>query len=604
MSTAAKAARRALVWLGIILVVGYGALAAGVLTNQTTLAPGLALDLEGGVQLTLQATTTDGSEVTQDDLNQAVAIIRNRVNASGVSEAEISTQGSNVIVVSLPGTPSAATIDMVRQSAQLQFRPVLEIDDPSPVTSASASATPSASASSDTSASASASPSASASADGASSAATAEAATAATPTASASASASPSASASASASTDTSSSDPSVGTASDLAWITDDLRAQADALDCTDAANLGGADLGDPDAGHVACLSDGSAKIIMGPVELTGSDVASATSGPRFNTTGSLTGDYEVVLNFTSEGTQIFDEISQRLIQLSAPQNQFGILLDGVVISDPTMNERISGGTASITGSFTQAEAEQLANQLQFGALPLTLELQSNDTIPPTLGSDQLQAGLIAGLIGLILVVIYSVFQYRMLGLVTVGSLLLAGVMTFMAIDLLYWMINYRLSLAGVAGLIVAIGVTADSFIVYFERVRDELREGKSLPAAIDRGWKRAKRTILASDAINLLAAVVLYLLAVGSVRGFAFTLGLTTVIDIVIVFLFTHPMLVLLSRTKFFGEGHPWSGLDPRQLGRDTLYKGRGRVRTPQGDTQTQTLAERKAAAAKGGEN
>ncbi|MDN4472771.1 protein translocase subunit SecD [Demequina zhanjiangensis] len=599
MSTAVKAARRALIWLGIILVAGYGALAAGVLTNQTTLAPGLALDLAGGVQLTLQATTTDGSEVTEDDLEQAVEIIRKRVDASGVAEAEISTQGSSVIVVSLPGDPSDETIDLVRQSAQLQFRPVLEINNPGPIATTDTTTDPTAepSASADPGVSASASPSASADA-AAEDASAAESANAASPSASASASAS----AEPDTTTDPATSDdPAAGTASDLSWITDDLRAQADALNCVDPANyLGGVALGDPDTGHAACAFDGTLKFLLGPVELTGSEVDSATSGPEFNSTGGLTGRYEVVINFTSTGADVFDEISQRLIQLPSPQNQFAIMLDGVVISYPVMQSRISDGTASITGDFTQAEAQQLANQLQFGALPLQLELQSQDVVPATLGQDQLQAGLIAGLIGLILVVIYSVFQYRVLGLVTVGSLFLAGIMTFLAIDLLYWMIGYRLSLAGVAGLIVAIGVTADSFIVYFERVRDELREGKSLQAAIDRGWKRAKRTILASDAINILAAVVLYLLAVGSVRGFAFTLGLTTVIDIIIVFLFTHPILVLLSRTKFFGEGHPWSGLDPRQLGRDTLYKGRGRVATP----KTQTLAERKAAAAKGEEN
>lgn len=592
MSTAAKAARRALMWLGIILVVGYGALAAGVLTNQTTLAPGLALDLAGGRQLTLQATTTDGSEVTESDLAQAVEIIRKRVDASGVSEAEISTQGSNVIVVSLPGNPSDETIDLVRQSAQLQFRPVLEIDSPYPVTATDPSATPSPSASTE--------PTAEEATD---EAAAADEATEASPT--------PEPTATASAGADEGSADetadestgegPSDASgdvdASSLTWITDDLRAYGDALDCTDPANLGGVDLGDPEAGHVACSADGLAKIYMGPVELTGSDVETATSGPELGPTGNLTGGYQVVMDFTDEGAVVFDEISQRLITLPSPQNQFAIMLDGVIISYPVMNQRISGGTAQITGDFTSEEAATLANQLKFGALPLQLEVQSNDLVPATLGQDQLEKGLWAGLVGLILVVIYSIFQYRALGLVTVGSLFLAGLMTFLAIDLLYWAIGYRLSLAGVAGLIVAIGVTADSFIVYFERVRDELREGRSLQSSIDHAWKRARRTILASDAINLLAAVVLYVLAVGSVRGFAFTLGLTTVIDVIIVFLFTHPTLVLLSRTKFFGEGHPWSGLDPRQLGRDTIYKGRGRFVA----STAPTLAERKAAAAKG---
>jgi len=191
--------------------------------------------------------------------------------------------------------------------------------------------------------------------------------------------------------------------------------------------------------------------------------------------------------------------------------------------------------------------------------------------------------GLIAGLIGLLLVVIYSLFQYRALGFVTVASLVVAGVITYLAITLLGWAQNYRLSLAGVAGLIVAIGQTADSFIVYFERIRDELRDGRGLVAAVENGWRRAKRTILASKAVNLLAAVVLYFVAVGNVRGFAFTLGLTALADLLVVFLFTHPTLQLLAKTKFFGEGHRFSGLDPRNLGAVPLYRGAGRVRTPE---------------------
>ena len=257
---------------------------------------------------------------------------------------------------------------------------------------------------------------------------------------------------------------------------------------------------------------------------------------------------------------------------------------------------------------------EELANQLKFGAIPLDLTLQTKNTVSPSLGAEQLQKGLIAGAIGLLLVVIYTIFQYRALAAVTIGSLAIAGVIVYGMIALLSWGIGYRLSLAGVAGLIIAIGITADSFIVYFERVKDELREGRSLQASIDHAWKRARRTILASDAVSFLAAVVLYMLAIGSVRGFAFTLGLTTLVDVLVVILFTHPVLVLLSRTKFFGEGHRFSGLDPRQLGRSAMYKGRGRavgassdapsapgVPGEPGEASGLTLAERKAAAAKG---
>ena len=260
------------------------------------------------------------------------------------------------------------------------------------------------------------------------------------------------------------------------------------------------------------------------------------------------------------------------------------MVLDGLVISAPSLKPGviISDGKAVISGNFTRESAASLANQLNFGSLPISFTVQSEEQISATLGSEQLRMGLIAGLIGLILVVVYSMFQYRALGLVTVSSLVVSATMTYAIITLLSWLYGYRLSLPGVAGLIVAIGITADSFIVYFERIRDELREGRVLVAAVERGWDRARRTILASDTVNLLAAVVLYLLAVGGVKGFAFTLGLTTLLDILVVFMFTHPVLELLSKTKFFGEGHVLSGLDPRRLGVPSVrYAGRGRVVT-----------------------
>lgn len=572
-------ARRALVWLGAIVVGIYGVLTVGVLTGGAAFAPSLALDLAGGRQIILTPTLVEGAEqeITQADLDQAVEIIRKRIDSSGVSEAEISTQGSN-IVVSLPGNPDEATVDLVRQSAQLQFRPVLYVGAPEPVVAASP--TPSASASASPDASATPAPSAEASIvpeDGASPSAS--------PTPEASPSAEPSASPSA---------EPDAGTSpSDLSWITTDVQDKYDALDCTKDENLSGVTPGDPATGDVACDQDGVAKYIMGPVEMDGTDVATATSGPETTSQGTLTGRYEVRLELTSEGGKTFAETTGRIKDLESPRDQFAMVLDGVVISAPAVSTTITGGQASITGNFTQESAQQLANQLKFGALPMTLTVQSEEQISATLGQEQLEKGLIAGGIGLILVVVYSLIQYRALGLVTVGSLVIAGGVTYGLISLLSWTIGYRLSLAGVAGLIVAIGVTADSFIVYFERVRDELREGRTLQAAIDHGWVRARRTIIASDAINLLAAGVLYVLAVGGVRGFAFTLGLTTLVDILVVFMFTHPVLMLLAKTKFFARGHKWSGLDPRQLGRDTVYKGRGRVVR----SNELTLAERKAA-------
>jgi len=276
------------------------------------------------------------------------------------------------------------------------------------------------------------------------------------------------------------------------------------------------------------------------------------------------------------------------------------------------MNGIITNGQAQISGSFNQESAQSLAtslrygslpisfdkdpsvetigpslagDQLKFGALPMSFTLQTQDDISPTLGSEQLKLGLLAGLIGMLLVIVYSLLQYRLLGLVTVASLVIAAVLTYGVLTFLGWAYNFRLTMAGVTGVIVAIGVTADSFIVYFERIRDEVREGRPLRAAVDTGWRRARRTILAADGVNFLAAFVLYLLASSNVRGFAFTLGLTTLIDLLVVVLFTHPVVALLSSTKFFGGGHRWSGLDPQRLGAKAnraRYAGRGRVAMP----------------------
>lgn len=600
MSKVTKGARKSLIWLAAILVAIYALLAVGVATGKTTLTPGLALDLAGGRQIILTPVLDEGSEqeIEQTDLDQAVSIIRQRVDASGVAEAEITTQGDN-IVIGLPGNPDDATIDLVSQAAQLQFRSVLIVGDPSPVADPSAEPSPQPSASEDAAQLEGVEPTPTPS-PSASSVANVVTDAQPEPTASASAEATAEPTPSPAPSAPTPDRETTDGSSFD--WLTSAAMEDYNALDCLDPENYAGRSMGNPDTAYSACALDptGPAKIAMGPVEVTGDDLETASSGPRQNQAGSFTGDYEVRLTFNNAGAAKFDEVTTRLVDLESPRNQFAIVLDGTVISHPQVTVRISNGEASISGGFTQEQAEQLANQLRFGALPLSLEVQSNQQISATLGADQLQKGLIAGAIGLLLVAIYSLFQYRALGLVTIASLVIAGGITFGVISLLSWGLDFRLSIAGIAGVIVSIGITADSFIVYFERIRDELREGRSLASAVDHAWSRARRTILVSDAISLLAAVVLYILAVGGVRGFAFTLGLVTVIDVLVVFLFTHPIMVLLARTKFFGEGHPLSGLDPRQLGRETLYKGRGRVRSTPGAASSDglTLAERKAAA------
>jgi preprotein translocase subunit SecD len=554
--TPRQKARRALVGLVVVILAVFALNMVGVLTASgkdfgtklTTLVPKLGLDLEGGTQIVLQAKQNNGSNATADQLNQSVSIIRQRVAAGGNPDAQISTSAPSNIVVSLPGTPSQATIDSVRSSARMDFRPVLLTGAaPTSSTGKQGAYTPPASLA------------------------------------------------------DTPSAKPSNG--SDLAQITPKQQDLYDNYRCgQDEKNR----TAPQDQTMVTCDVTGTSKYLLGPVEVQGTHISNATSGLATTSQGATTGQWVVDLVFDGKGTTEFAGISQRLIGLTGAQNQFAIILDGKVIEAPTINSAITNGKAEISGTFTQDTAKALADQLKFGALPVDFSVQTQQTISATLGSTQLLAGLIAGLIGLVLVVGYSLFQYRLLGLVTVGSLAVAAVLTYLVVDFLSWREGYRLSLAGVAGLIVSVGITADSFIVYFERVRDELREGKALEGAVEAGWRRARRTILASDAVNLLAAVVLYLLAVGDVRGFALTLGIATVIDVIIVTLFTHPLLQLLSHIPFFAEGHTLSGLDPRALG--AVYRGRGRTREPvvasgavlrsRSEAQRrQTIAERKAA-------
>lgn len=527
---------RTLVTLGAILVALVGALLAGVQWADASWTPKLALDLEGGTQLILEPVADDASQVTDETIAQAIDIIRQRVDASGVSEAEITRQGGSNIVVSLPGNPSEETLDLVRQSAQMSFRPVIAAAAPGVVE----------------------------------------------PTAAAEGLGEP-------------------ADASDTAWLTQDVLDAFAALDCTAEENLtGGASAsGGADAAVVACDQNGAVKYVLGPVEVPGSDIDSAASGLRQLQSGAVSNEWIVTLDFNAAGTTSFREVTTRLQPLEAPRNQFAMVLDGLVISAPTVNDVITNGSAEISGSFTRESAATLARQLNFGALPLTFDVRSEQRISATLGSEQLERGLLAGLVGLVLVAIYSLVQYRALGGVTILSLVVAAAGTYLLIALLSWTQGYRLSLPGVAGIIVAIGITADSFIVYFERVRDELRDGRTLAAAVEQGWRRARRTIIASDAVNFLAAVVLYFLAVGGVRGFAFTLGLTTIVDLVVVMLFTHPVLTLLARTTFFADGHRFSGLDPEQLGARSRYVGRGRVVAP-GERADGTSVEEPAAEAR----
>jgi preprotein translocase subunit SecD len=563
-STPARKAWRSLIWLLVIIAVLAGIQGAGVLFGQWGWAPKLALDLEGGTQIILSPVLAEGQEVTQEQLNQAVGIIRQRVDAAGIAESEVRTEGFDKIVVLIPGEPDQATLDRIQASAKLEFRAVLlagepstqEVDDgegggdgegespgptdtPTPTDSATPEPTPTAS--------------------------------------------------------------PTDG--SDPNWITAELQAEYDAFDCA-SLSTAETNVAPPDEPLITCEDDSSVKYLLGPVEVAGETITNASSGAEQGSNGVTTGGFVVNIVFNAEGTEQFAAVTTRLVALQGVRNQFGIVLDGRVISAPRTIAAITNGKPQITGDFTQEEAKALADQLRYGALPIGFEVESRDTISATLGASQLSSGLLAGAVGLVLVVIYSFFQYRALASVTIASLIVAAVIIYLVISIMSWRWGYRLSLAGIAGLIVAIGFTVDSFIVYFERIRDELRDGRGLVGAVEAGWKRALRTIYAAKGVTLLSAIVLIILAVGSVRGFAITLGVTVIIDVLVVVLFTHPMMQLIATTRFFSGGHPLSGLDPKALG--AVYRGRAEFRlstearragAEREAGRRQTIAERKAA-------
>lgn len=566
-SNTVKSARKSLIWLFVILFGLAGLIGFGSTTDENaSFTPKLALDLQGGTQIILSPLLLDGQQVTTEQLDQAVSIIRQRVDASGVSESQVTTQGDTNIIVSIPGVPDENTLALIKASAKLEFRAVL-------VTSA-----------------------------GTPTSAVDETGSEGTET-----EASPSPTPEETPASDEASADPV--DASDLNWITPEIQEEFDELDCTTAFREPG-QIDDPTVPLVTCDRNGFSKFILGPVEIDGADISDASNGTVQSSTGASTNTWAVNLDFNDVGSAAFSTVTQRLFPLEQPRNQFAITLDGFVITAPTTQAVITNGSAQITGSFDKDTSKVLADQLKYGSLPIGFEVQSQENISATLGQDQLTSGLLAGLIGLILVVIYSAFQYRGLAIVTVGSLLVAAVLVYLLIAFLSWRQGYRLSMAGVAGLIVSIGVTVDSFIVYFERVRDEIREGRNLEVAVENAWRRSIRTILASDAVSFIAAATLFILTVGNVRGFAFTLGLTTLVDLLVVILFTHPLLQLLARTKFFSSGHPWSGFDSKAL-KASGYIGRGQFRVaptlPQGKalkvskeaSTRQTIAERKAQAA-----
>ena len=656
---------RRLLMFVLVIIIGFGALVVGTMRNKASLTPGLALDLEGGTQIILTPTTSDGSAISDNDVEQAIEVIRQRVDASGVSEAQISRQGGQNIVVSLPGKPSQATLELVRTSAVMYFRPVIRIlpgsaqqaakniasQNPSAAATPAPADQPTAQAQPDPNAGQEATQPAEDSADteggsseggqatgqeGQDGAAAQEPAATSQPTAqSTEQPKTPEEIAKRLADVNQDgviSSDPLPATSQDNSsdsWITEQLLYDGYMTDCSDPKNLTG-QTQDPKVAVISCSKDAGSQqhgaYILGPADITGTELKSANSGLETDSRGQTTNKWIVSLAFNPDGTKKFSELSKRLlayrdqataagaqgaqgaqIQDSQAKAQFAIVLDGLTIMASGFNSDvhspITDGRVQITGGFNQNQANTLANQLSFGSLPLSFTVQSEQQISATLGTEQLRNGLIAGLIGFGLIILYLAWQYRGLAVVAVASLVVAAAGTYLVIAALSASMGYRLSLAGVAGLIISIGITVDSFIIYFERVRDEVRQGRTLKTAIDEGWKHARRTILVSDAVNLVAAIVLYFLAVGGVQGFAFTLGVTTCVDLAIIIFFTHPFMEWIVRFRFFGEGHRLSGLDPEHLGAtssSTYGKGREAI----ADRVAGSLARRKAEARRAAEN
>ena len=612
-----------------MLVVGAMFVAAAAVGNWK---PKLGLDLQGGTRITLQAKSSEGG-ITQAKLDEAVGIISNRVNGAGVAESEVTTQGRDIIVIEIPGKVDENLAQTIGSTAQLRFRLVAASlppegtptpTAPSPSTSAdttgtqSPSSEPPSSESPSSESPGSESPGTPAQSGPKVSAGTKEPSSATAPNknrvgppyADGQAAPAPTSTTPAPSPSDSTSADPT-GTDSTptavaptepaptepttagpptalvppnleqiddpYAWIANppqEWQLKLAQYTCPKPGQASQQQVDLPSQPLLACDKDGQ-RYLLGPSMVEGTAVKSASAGiPQQGL------NYVVNVQFNSDGAKQFGDVTSRIASQPNPitggQQQLAIVLDGVVLSAPSNDQPITGGRAEISGGtdnpFTQQSATSLANSLKYGALPLTFVPQQISDEGPELAGNQLRAGIVAGIIGLLLVVVYCLLYYRGLGFVVVASLIIAGLLTYASVLLLGKAYGFTLTLPGIAGLIVAVGITADSFIVYFERLRDEVRDGRTLRTSVETGWVRARTTILAADAVSMLAAVVLFIFAIGVVKGFAFALGLTTFIDVFVVFFFTKPMVTFLSRTTFFGQGHKWSGLDRQHLGMPAL--------------------------------
>ncbi|MDP9117513.1 MAG: protein translocase subunit SecD [Actinomycetota bacterium] len=572
--------------------------------------PKLGLDLSGGQQVILTAKTPNNKTPSSSQMSQAKQILENRVNGTGVTQATVVIQGNNQIVISIPGSSSVDAQSLLQQAVLTMRGAVMPPVPLACVTpTVSASGTPSVASPTSTGSRSSGSTSSGATAAGTTTAAAngfaqsplaastpkpSPAATnttkstltgGSTPTAGSSASPSPSA-------TPTSTPPPPPCVTKPLSGLTFAIPTTEAAYGALSTANrralqtavartncnTASSQLATAPS-YVAC-DDGSSfgapvVYLLGPAIVQGRQIAGASSQAPNPSNGQT--QWTVNLDLKSSGQAAWSSYTgahnlgsnhstANALQCSTtavPCADFvGFVLDGKVISAPVNESAINGQTTQISGNFTQSSANKLANELKYGALPLSFTAQAIETVSATLGTSQLQAGLLAGGIGLILVVLYSLIYYRALGLVTIASLLVSGALTYGSLVMLGTQIDFTLSLAGIAGFIVAIGITADSFVVFFERMKDEVHEGRSARVAIPRAWIRARRTILSADTVSFLAAAILYYFAAGDVKGFAFTLGLSTILDLVVVFLFTHPLVSLLSRLRSFGSSR-FTGLD-----------------------------------------
>jgi preprotein translocase subunit SecD len=532
------------------------------------LKPKLGLDLQGGMTVTLEARTPDGKAPSQARLEEAREILENRVNGTGVAEFEVVIEDQRNIVINVPGE-NDDDVKKIGEPAELRFREMVkETPDigatPDAVASPTPTPTPTGSAKPSTAPTAkpSVTPSTKASGSGG---------LAPTPTPTPTPTSSP-------APADDTDGGPTQAdvlkkidpivfqavqqaqspdqllnpqlaskfaifeklTPEEIAVLPAELQFGVPQITCKMLDNRPPGSVAKIDQQVVAC--EGNNKLLLDKSAVIGTDVKQATAG--LNPQG---GGWEVQLQFTSSGQEKWTALTRKTVG-----KRVAAVLDNRVVSSPTIQE-IMPGDASISGNFGAADARDLASKLNFGALPLTFNTQNVQSISPTLGIESLKSGLLAGGIGLALVVVYSLIYYRVLGFVTIASLVASSAIIYATVLLLGREMGFTLTLAGVAGFIVAVGITADSFVVLFERLKDEVKEGRTVRAAVPRAWARARRTILSADSVSLLAAVVLYVLAVGAVRGFAFTLGLSTVVDVLIVFLFTHPLVALLSRFRAF---------------------------------------------------